>query len=237
MRIMFLCFLFIFSVSQANAETKYIFKNHDKVKSIEYKIFNYQGQNFYVPVINDLIPEITFQSNDEIVFDYKQKINANSVKSIFELEHNQKLSKSELEKQNELLNKKHNELANQITGINDNLKSLNTYFATFSIESSISNINKESKLHDIEKKIIELKNQIEVLENKAKIEKTLSVIQETFSILQEIKQTNNKSQKTIDTIQSPTKLPTVKEPIKREPNTKETTVNELKLRKPSDIIK
>ena len=137
----------------ASAEEKYNFINHDKINSIDYKIFIYNEKNFYVPVINGFLPEISFKrknSNEtEITFDYQKKIKYDSTKLFYELEN--KPIKNDKQK---------------------NIENLNAFVAALQIEVNIENATHESEIYKIQESLIELKNKITKLENDKKINQT-----------------------------------------------------------------
>lgn len=201
----------------ASAEEKYNFINHDKINSIDYKIFIYNEKNFYVPVINGFLPEISFKrknSNEtEITFDYQKKIKYDSTKLFYELE-NKPIKNDKQKNIEEKKDDKYIDLNKKLLEIQKNIENLNAFVAALQIEVNIENATHESEIYKIQESLIELKNKITKLENDKKINQT---------------ENKSKEDNKID-IQKKTTLETQKE------NFKPLSI-EKGLKKPSEIIK
>lgn len=202
----------------ALSETKYTFINHEKVENLEYKLFEYQDHNIYVPVINGILPEITFKGNQEVIFDYVKKIKLNNVKIKYEIEK----TKQEVEKNNKI-EEKLKTINNKLIDVENNIKAVNAFVASSNIESNFQNENTNFKLEIIEETILELIEKIKELKSKSDFEKTMNLIDG----MRLENQNKNIPQKSDVKIQETPKKPDI-------PKIEEKS---LGLKKPSQVIK
>ena len=76
--------LFLASSSSLIANDVFNFVNHEPIKTIEYKTYNYDNQKIKIPIINGIAPEVTIKNRNnykETTYDYINKTKFDSNKN------------------------------------------------------------------------------------------------------------------------------------------------------------
>ena len=222
--------LFLASSSSLIANDVFNFVNHEPIKTIEYKTYNYDSQKIKIPIINGIAPEVTIKNRNnykEITYDYINKTKFDSNKNYVTEEKQNEINK---EKENQdfkkEINKKIQSMEEKIQSMEDKVQLLLDTMSNLYLqleEQKVTSKKQEAKQLDFKNDIFKKMNDIvDDIKNMGKMEKTMDIIEKMKNddIKESKEKTTNKLQKTND------------------PNIIQKNEEKIpKMKKPSEVIK
>jgi len=176
--------LFMASSSSLIANDVFNFVNHEPIKTIEYKTYNYDNQKIKIPIINGIAPEVTIKNRNnykETTYDYTNKTKFDSNKNYVTEEKQNEINK---EKENQdfkkEINKKIQSMEEKIQSMEDKVQLLLTTMSNLYLqleEQKVISNKQEAKQLDFKNDIFKKINDIvDDIKNMEKMEKTMEII-------------------------------------------------------------
>lgn len=162
------------------------FVNHEPIKTIEYKTYDYENQKIKIPIINGIAPEITIKNYNnykEITYDYMNKTKFDSNKKNYVTEEKQNEINKEKENQDfkKEINKKIQSMEEKIQSMEDKVQLLLTTMSNLYLqleEQKVISNKQETKQLDFKNDIFKKMNDIvDDMKNMGKMEKTMEIIE------------------------------------------------------------
>jgi len=177
--------LFLASSSSLIANDVFNFVNHEPIKTIEYKTYNYDNQKIKIPIINGIAPEVTIKNRNnykETTYDYINKTKFDSNKNYVTEEKQNEINK---EKENQdfkkEINKKIQSMEEKIQSMEDKVQLLLTTMSNLYLqleEQKVTSNKQEAKQLDFKNDIFKKINDIvDDVKNMGKMEKTMDIIE------------------------------------------------------------
>lgn len=170
--------LFLASSSSLIANDVFNFVNHEPIKTIEYKTYNYDNQKIKIPIINGIAPEVTIKNRNnykETTYDYTNKTKFDSNKNYVTEE-----KQNEINKEKEI-NKKIQSMEEKIQSMEDKVQLLLTTMSNLYLqleEQKVISNKQEAKQLDLKNDIFKKINDIaDDVKNMGKMEKTMDIIE------------------------------------------------------------
>jgi len=170
--------LFLASSSSLIANDVFNFVNHEPIKTIEYKTYNYDNQKIKIPIINGIAPEVTIKNRNnykETTYDYTNKTKFDSNKNYVTEE-----KQNEINKEKEI-NKKIQSMEEKIQSMEDKVQLLLTTMSNLYLqleEQKVTSNKQEAKQLDFKNDIFKKINDIvDNVKNMGKMEKTMDIIE------------------------------------------------------------
>jgi len=188
--------LFLASSSSLIANDVFNFVNHEPIKTIEYKTYNYDNQKIKIPIINGIAPEVTIKNRNnykETTYDYTNKTKFDSNKNYVTEEKQNEINKEkEINKKIQSMEEKIQSMENKVQLL---LATMSNLYLQLEEQKAISN-KQEAKQLDFQNDIFKKMNDIvDDIKNMGKMEKTMDIIEKMKN--DDIKEKNtNKLQKT-----------------------------------------
>ena len=224
--------LFLASSSSLIANDVFNFVNHEPIKTIEYKTYNYDSQKIKIPIINGIAPEVTIKNRNnykETTYDYINKTKFDSNKNYVTEEKQNEINK---EKENQdfkkEINKKIQSMEEKIQSMEDKVQLLLATMSNLYLqleEQKVTSNKQEAKQLDFQNDIFKkMKDIVDDMKNMEKMEKTMDIIEKMKN--DDIKEKESKEKNT-------NKLQKTNVPNIIQKNEEKIP----KMKKPSEVIK